>query len=364
MNHIIRSAIALTISLSAASTAAAQTSTGELYTLTNEAAGNRVAVFDRAADGALTFDRYVATGGLGSGGGLGNQGAVVLTDDERFLLAVNAGSHEISVLRVDEDGVTPIDLEGARGLQPVSVTQFGDLVFVVSAETSSIAGFRLGFDGDLEYIAGSAARLGPATTGPAQVQFGPRGRHVYVTEKATNRITRFGLNDAGIPVTRTSFDSPGQTPFGFALGLRGQLIVSEAAGGAPGASTATSYVQGADGELTAVTTSLGAGQAAACWIALSADGRVAYASNTADDTITSYAVAFDGTLTVLESIAASVGDGPTDMAVTRDGRFFYVLNAAEGAIGDYTIDVGGTLTGIPGVVDGLPTGGLTGLAVR
>lgn len=359
MNSTLSTTLALAASLAAASTtASAQTSTGELYTLTNETAGNRVAVFDRAADGALTFDQYVATGGLG------NQGAVILTDDERFLLAVNAGSNDVSVSRVEEDGLPLIDVESSMGRTPVSLTQRGGSVYVVNAGTSSIAGFRLGFDGDLDRINGSARRLGPATTAPAQIQFGPRGEHVYVTEKATNRITRFGLNVAGIPTERASFDSPGQTPFGFALGLRGQLIVSEAAGGAPGASTATSYVQGADGELTAVTTSLGAGESAACWIALSADGRVAFASNTADDTITSYSVAFDGTLAVLEPVAATVGDGPTDMAVTRDGRFFYVLNAAEGAIGDYTIDVGGTLTGIPGVVDGLPTGGLTGLAVR
>lgn len=344
--------------------AAAQTGAGQLYTLTNEASGNRVAVFDRAADGTLTFDEYVATGGLGTDGGLGNQGAVILTDDERFLLAVNAGSDTVSVLRVEEDGLSLVDVEPVFGQEPVSLTQRGDLVYVANNGTSSISGFRLTFDGDLQLMPGSARRLSTPTAAPAQVQFGPRGQHLYVTEKATNRITRFDLNPAGIPTLRRSFDSPGMTPFGFALARRGQLVVSEAEGGAAGASTTSSYVQQADGSLAPVTTSLGAGQSAACWIVATPDGRVAYASNTADDNVTSYSIGFDGTLTVLAPVAANVGDGPTDMATTPDGRFFYVLNARDGSVGDYVIQPDGSLTGIPGMTAPLAGMRPTGLAVR
>src|SRR5689334_5969778 len=47
-----------------------------VYTLTNQVAGNAVAVFNRAADGTLTAAGTVATGGTGTGAGLGSQGAV------------------------------------------------------------------------------------------------------------------------------------------------------------------------------------------------------------------------------------------------------------------------------------------------
>ena len=47
---------------------------GAVYTLTNEASGNAVAVFDRASDGSLTPDGTVPTGGNGTGAGLGSQG--------------------------------------------------------------------------------------------------------------------------------------------------------------------------------------------------------------------------------------------------------------------------------------------------
>ena len=45
-----------------------------VYTITNEAEGNAVAVYEPAADGSLTFMAAYPTGGLGSGAGLGSQG--------------------------------------------------------------------------------------------------------------------------------------------------------------------------------------------------------------------------------------------------------------------------------------------------
>src|SRR5437588_6311915 len=71
-----------------------------VYTLTNQVAGNGVAVFTRAADGTLSAAGRVATGGTGTGAGLGSQGAVALSDDGRWLFAVNAGSHDVSVFSV------------------------------------------------------------------------------------------------------------------------------------------------------------------------------------------------------------------------------------------------------------------------
>ena len=116
--------------------------------------------------------------------------------------------------------------------------------------------------------------------------------------------------------------------------------------------------------LNLISPTVGAGQTAACWIAATPDGRIAYASNTADDTVSSYLIAFDGSVTVLEPIAANVGNAPTDMAVTRDGRFFYVLNRDEGSIGDYSIGTNGELRGLPGSQSVLPTMGTSGLAAR
>src|SRR5687768_7254962 len=76
-----------------------------VYTITNAADGNEVVVFRRANDGSLVQHETVSTGGLGTGAGLGSQGAVILNKNGRWLFAVNAGSNEISVFRVRQNGL-------------------------------------------------------------------------------------------------------------------------------------------------------------------------------------------------------------------------------------------------------------------
>jgi 6-phosphogluconolactonase len=72
----------------------------------NTNAVNTVAGFDRHADGSLTpiSGSPFAIGGAGLGRGLGSQGAIQATPDGRYILAVDAGSNQISVLRVGPDG--------------------------------------------------------------------------------------------------------------------------------------------------------------------------------------------------------------------------------------------------------------------
>ena len=59
--------LAASFALSGAGAAAAAGDNGAVYTLTNSAAGNAVAIFNRAADGTLTPAGSVSTGGLGTG---------------------------------------------------------------------------------------------------------------------------------------------------------------------------------------------------------------------------------------------------------------------------------------------------------
>src|SRR5260221_10143048 len=65
---------------------AADDAPGAVYVMTNAPAGNAVLVFNRADNGALTPAGSYATGGTGTGAGLGSQGALVLSDDQRWLL--------------------------------------------------------------------------------------------------------------------------------------------------------------------------------------------------------------------------------------------------------------------------------------
>src|SRR5687767_4757351 len=76
---------------------------GHVFTLNNQAKANQVLDFKRSADGMLMFNKSYATGGTGTGAGLGSQGAITLTDNG-IILAVNAGSNTISSLMVTDDG--------------------------------------------------------------------------------------------------------------------------------------------------------------------------------------------------------------------------------------------------------------------
>ena len=80
----------------------AQPVTGHVYTLTNQAAGNSVLVFNRGVGGALALTGSFPTGGTGTGTGndpLGSQGAVVLDQSGRLLFAVNAGRNDVTALQ-------------------------------------------------------------------------------------------------------------------------------------------------------------------------------------------------------------------------------------------------------------------------
>jgi len=54
---------------------------GGLYVMTNATSGNAVLAFERRADGSLAAPVRYETGGSGTGGGLGNQGALALDED-------------------------------------------------------------------------------------------------------------------------------------------------------------------------------------------------------------------------------------------------------------------------------------------
>src|SRR3989441_11514502 len=105
---------------------------GAVYALTNQISGNAVAVFRRAADGTLVAAGSVATGGAGTGSGRGSQGALALSDDGRWLFAVNAGSNEVSAIRVGPARLSLTSRVGAGGTRPISATVHGSLLYVLN----------------------------------------------------------------------------------------------------------------------------------------------------------------------------------------------------------------------------------------
>jgi 6-phosphogluconolactonase (cycloisomerase 2 family) len=350
-----------------------QDTPGAVYTMTNDASGNEVLVYPRSARGALGVPVAYSTGGLGTGGGLGNQSGVVLTHDDRWLLVVNAGSDTISVFAVGPHEIELVGVTDSEGQHPVSLTVDRDLVYVLNAGGSvggsdNIAGFQLDPSGELTYLEGSTRPLSGPSTAPAQVGFDPKGRVLVVTEKATNFVDTFVIGRDGLPTTLAPqvFVSPGQTPFGFDFGKRRQLFVSEAnaPGGVPtpGGGSASSYRVHADGMLEVISGAVPTTESAACWLLVTNDGRYAYTTNTPSGSVSSFSVANDGTLTLIDGQSAEPGGGPIDMAFSNDGRNLYTLNSGGGTISVFRVRSDGSL--VSASSDATVREGANGLAAR
>jgi 6-phosphogluconolactonase len=338
---------------------------GAVYTMTNAAEGNAVVAYGRRANGSLRPAGHYPTGGFGMPGSLGgNQGGVVLSDDGRWLLAVNPGSDDVSLFSVHRHGLVLRDTAPSGGVLPVSVAIHGNLVYVVNAGDDTIAGLRIRRDGTLSPLVGSSHPLSGAGTGPAQIGFSPYGRFLLVTEKATDIIDVFRLDWHGYVVDVVQNDSAGQTPFAFAFGKRGRVFVSEVSGGASDAGAVSSYVLKDDGTLQVVDASVPNGETAPCWLVATRDGRYVFTTNTPDDSLSTYASGFGGHLTLLDGRSGEPGAGtnPLDMDLSDDGRFLYTLNIGNDRISTFRVKADGSLTLLwagPGVPEGA-----NGLAAR
>lgn len=338
---------------------------GKVFTSTNAVAGNEVLVYDADRAGALRLAARLATQGSGSGGGLGNQGAVTLSEDGRFLFVVNAGSHTVSTFRVRRDGLHLASVVDAGGLGPVSVAEHDGMVVVLNANgAGNIAGFR-NRHGALEPVAGATQPLSAAGgTAPAQVAFGEDGRVLIVTEKASNKLSTYRVRrDGRIEAPRVT-PSAGTTPFGFAVDRRGTVLVSEAFGGAAGASALSSYTfpQHDPVQPQLVSASVGSGQSAACWVVVTPNGRHAYVTNTASGNISAYDIGRSGQAALGQAIAATTDAGPIDAAVAPRGRTLFVLNGGGRSIQSFGIGRDGQLQPLSRA-DGLPAGA-NGLAAN
>jgi 6-phosphogluconolactonase (cycloisomerase 2 family) len=252
-------------------------------------------VYDRAADGILTLSGAFPTGGAGLGTGgdpLGSQGSLVLDRTGRLLFAVNAGSNDVSVFLVGAHGFHLLDRKPTGGVMPVSVTVRDGLVYVLNAGgTPNIQGFLIDpFSCHLIHLAGSKRLVAGGTgSAPAEVAFPPDGDVLMATEKSTNQIDTWTVNDEGFAEGRVVTPSSGATPFGFTFDRQDFAIVTEA-----GPSALSSYDVDDDGRLDLLTGTLADGQKANCWVVVTKNHRYAYTTNTASGSISSYRISNDG----------------------------------------------------------------------
>jgi 6-phosphogluconolactonase len=336
-----------------ASSAMASHGRGELYTQTNDPSGNAVQRFERGRDGTIAPAGTFSTGGVGLADLGGRQGAVELSGDGRYLYAVNAGSNSVSVFRTGRR-LSLAATVPSGGAAPASIAERDGRVYVLnSAGTPNVVAFRRSSGGSLERLGAQALAAG--ADGAAQVSVTPDGRSLVVSERVANRLETLPLDRHGRPGAPVVTPSSGAVPFGFGITRHGTLVVSEA-----GASSVSSYRFGAGGSLRPVTASLLVGQGAACWVAVSPNGRFAYTGNAAGG-ISGFAVGRDGALTPLGTTALL--PSPRDLDFDASGRYLHAISPGSATAGAlvtvYRVGSDGSLR----IVDTAPAApGITGAA--
>ena len=331
-------------------------SAAAVYVQTNDAAGNDVLAFERLADGGLAPLGRFATDGRGTGKPhLASQSSIVLTEDGAQLLVVNAGSDELSLFAVERGGLRLADRVASGGVAPTSVAVSRDLVYVLNNGTPGIAGFR-NEGGRLVALEGSRRPLSADDADPAQISFSPDGRTLAVTERGTDSISTFAVDERGYAAGPTTIKASGKTPYGFGFTSDGAMIVTEAFGGEVGAAAAASYSLTEPGRLAPVSGSVRDTRSEVCWAVVSHNGRFAYVTNFGDGTISSFDIGDGGGLALRDAVAGStrMGEkGIRDEAISRDGRFLYAIDADAQQVFGWTIGDDGALSAI-GAFEGVP----------
>lgn len=179
---------------------------GAVFVMTNEfddsGEGNAIAAFQRGDDGMLSFNGRYSTGGNGSTDFDGGEGldplisaySLINTPDNRFLLAVNAGSNTVSSFRINTDfSLTLIDVESTDGagtgaIGPNSIAYHDGKVFVTNIDADgdlgepiqegNVTGFDLTETGQLFPIPNSTREL---NNRPAAVRFAPNGDYLLIS---------------------------------------------------------------------------------------------------------------------------------------------------------------------------------------
>ena len=344
---------------------------GHVYLDGNTAGANTIAAYDRHAGGSLTptSGSPFAIGGAGLGAGLGSQGAIQTAENGRFVLAVDAGSNQISVLQTSRDGSltqVPGSPVSSGGVKPVSIAVHGHLVYVANdgnATTSAnYTGFILTPLGKLVPLPNSTVNAPGAANDLGDVLFNSTGTQLVGTEVASSLIDSFRVDGLGRlqPAPGSPFAGQGLGSFGSAFRPTNpqQLFVSNAHNVGNDVGTVSAYDVARNGQLFSIGGSPFADlQNAPCWVAITPDGQDLFAVNTGSGTVSRFSIDPSGNLALLGStpVNSNGGVGGTDPAISPDGHNLYINETAAHGVAEMTIN-GGNLTELPGSPVALPAG--------
>lgn len=373
---------------------------GGVYVMTNDLERNSILAYNRLYNGTLVRMGSFETGGKGAIlddfddiDPLFSAYSLIVTPDNRYVIAVNAGSRSVSVFSVRPDfSLRLTSVRTVAGFGPVSVAYSNGLVYVASAEASSnaedfsifgskgvLTGFRLINGGKLVLLPGSVRKL---TNRPAALQFSPDGHSLVVSSFATGsvqlgsdtveelvvyKVWRTGLISPR-PVsiaTSTKFNNPEGRNLPSAIGFDmakingvqyvvvGEARVFNPIGELRDFQTSsvsiwklTSSSQLIPSQLDVlVGSSVTNGELATCWVEFSKSENAFWVSNTISGTVSSFS--FKNGRAELVDQADGRSPVPIDLWRSADGKFLYQLR--NGAVDAFRVAKKGFGTGLTAI---------------
>ena len=195
---------------------------GAVYAMSNKLDGNTIVAYGRIGNGTLELIGEYPTFGKGGtfDGGEGldpliSANAIALTDNRRFLFAVNAGSNSVTVFKINRDfSLRAISKSLVPGVGPNSIAYFDGTVYVTSIDADGVfngepdqeglvTGYFFHPKGYLLKMRGSSRKL---TNRPSDVHFSPDGRFLLVSSiNAGSAALRDEQNDEIVAYSVTRF---------------------------------------------------------------------------------------------------------------------------------------------------------------
>lgn len=288
-----------------------------------------------------------------------NPSFLALDRTGRFLYTVHGDRSEVSGFRIDPatGKLAKFTQADTKGRNPVhlAIDPTNRFMVVPNHLSSTVAVLPVGEDGtlgpvsDLVKLEGQPGphRVEQPFAKPHQTQFDPAGRFIIVPDKGLDRVFTFRLEGgklvAANPPSVQAREASGPRHIAFHPTAPRAYVVNEL----DSTVTAYRYDIGTGGltpfQIIPTLPEDYTGDSRASEIAVSGDGRFAYASNRGFDSVAVFAVApGTGWLTPAE-YAPSMGKAPRFFALDPTGHFMFVANEQSDTIVKFEVDQAGKL---------------------
>jgi 6-phosphogluconolactonase (cycloisomerase 2 family) len=394
---------------------------GHLYIQTNEIQ-NAIIHYRRSASGELSEVERCLTGGAGSGtfkpisgqesapNSFEGAGSILLTPDRRFLFTTNGGDNSVSSFRVKEDGgLTPVDckptgnpVEGRSGTAKslAYAPSSGTLIVLHSFGPDHLRIMSVDAEGKLtprpeRYTVNTHDKPNRVST---MVVVSPDEKLVFVGTTFDEPIVSTGLYPDGSPIlwvqrgggafhsiasnapdpdglavfplrvdgslgTARFYDAGGGSPFfiAFLHGRPDTFVIGYAVGDGCAMGTVEKDGKVTLGPLVKIDTSAGL-PSELCWLSVSPDDRIIYATNFGYSNISSYRINGSGLEIACDpacprvpgdgtarALCGDVTSGPSDSWITPDGAYLYQIYGNAAKLVGYATQPDGSLEEVTSV---------------